>query len=206
MTVPYLPCLVPVDFQRIRSTRSEHRQLIWEKIKSSLKYSTLETAENFFTKMFLFSASCLWLFWAVNSKTSPPSSNQEISAIPSLLRLYQVCYGYSKIATAIPSLLRPYQDCYGHTKFATAIRYQLLRLYQVEKNTISRKNTDVKQLGPRIALGWVTIQVLYMDAVTTNILYSVQSQMRRNGASIICFWGKKIEEEKRKKNKYPLGN
>ena len=44
----------------------------------------------------------------------------------------------------------------------------------------SRKNTEVKQLGPRLALGWVTIQGLDVDAVATN---TVKSQMRRNGAS-----------------------
>ena len=49
-----------------------------------------------------------------------------------------------------------------------------------------------KLLGPRLALGWVTIQGLDADAVATN---TVKSQKRRNGASIICFWGpKKINE------------
>ena len=31
-----------------------------------------------------------------------------------------------------------------------------------------RKHTEVKQLGPGLALGWVTIQVLDVDAVATN--------------------------------------
>ena len=34
----------------------------------------------------------------------------------------------------------------------------MIRLYQV-KNTSSCKITEVKQLGPQLALGWVTIQV-----------------------------------------------
>ena len=33
----------------------------------------------------------------------------------------------------------------------------ILGLYQVG-NTSSRKNTEVRQLGPQLALGWVTIQ------------------------------------------------
>ena len=37
----------------------------------------------------------------------------------------------------------------------------------------------LKQLGPRLALGWMNIQGLVVDAVTTNI---VKSQKRRNGA------------------------
>ena len=66
-----------------------------------------------------------------------------------------------------------------------------LRLYQVG-NTSSHKNTEVKQLGPRLALGWVTIQGLDVDAVATN---TVKSQMRRNGAS------KYASGAKNKKNK-----
>ena len=44
-------------------------------------------------------------------------------------------------------------------------------------NTSFRKITDVKQLGPRLALGWVTIQGLEVDAVCigTN---NVKSQKR----------------------------
>ena len=48
--------------------------------------------------------------------------------------------------------------------------------------------TEVKQLGPWLALGWVTIQGLDVDAVATN---TVKSKKQRNRASIICFWGKK---------------
>ena len=66
---------------------------------------------------------------------------------------------------------------------------QKLRLYQVG-NTRSRKNTEVKQLGPQLALGWVTIKGLDVDAVATN---TVKSQKRRNGASI---WGKKKTNER----------
>ena len=61
---------------------------------------------------------------------------------------------------------------------------QKLRLYQVG-NTRSRKNTEAKQLGPQLALGWVTIKGFDVDAVATN---TVKSQKRRYGASI---WGKK---------------
>ena len=39
-------------------------------------------------------------------------------------------------------------------------------LYHVG-NTSSRKITEVKQLRPRLALGWVTIQGLEVDAVAT---------------------------------------
>ena len=63
----------------------------------------------------------------------------------------------------------------------------MLRLYQVG-NTSSHKNTEVKQLGPRLALGWVTIQGLDVDAVATN---TVKSQKRRNGTSIIWAGAKK---------------
>ena len=48
-----------------------------------------------------------------------------------------------------------------------------IRLYQVG-NTSSQK-----QLGPLLALGWLTIQGIDGDAVATNI---VKSQKRRNGA------------------------
>ena len=53
-----------------------------------------------------------------------------------------------------------------------------IRLYQVG-NTSSQKNTEVKQLGPLLALGWVAIQGIDGDAVATNI---VKSQKRRTGA------------------------
>ena len=59
--------------------------------------------------------------------------------------------------------------------------------YQVG-NTSSRKMTEVQQLGPRLALEWVTIQGLDVDAVATN---TVKAQERRNGASIKCFWCEK---------------
>ena len=49
-------------------------------------------------------------------------------------------------------------------------------------NTSSRKNTEVKQLGPRLALEWVAIQGLDMDAVATN---TVKYQQRSNRASVI---------------------
>ena len=62
-----------------------------------------------------------------------------------------------------------------------------LQFYQVG-NTSSRKITEVKQLGLRLALGWATIQELDMDAAVTG---TVKSQKRRNGASITCFWGPK---------------
>ena len=48
--------------------------------------------------------------------------------------------------------------------------------------TSSRKNSEVKQLGPRLALGWVTIQGMDMDA-----LKLLQYCKIRHGASIICF-------------------
>ena len=41
-----------------------------------------------------------------------------------------------------------------------------------------------KQHGPRLALGWVTIQGLDVDVVATN---TVKSQKRRNGASITVY-------------------
>ena len=36
------------------------------------------------------------------------------------------------------------------------------------KHQLPRKNTEVKQQGPRIALKWMTIQGLDVDAVATN--------------------------------------
>ena len=48
-----------------------------------------------------------------------------------------------------------------------------LRLYQVG-NTSSRKNTEVKPLGPRLALRWVTIQGLDVDAVATKYCKSLK--------------------------------
>ena len=58
------------------------------------------------------------------------------------------------------------------------IRIQLeLRLYQVG-NTSSCKITEVKQLGPRLALGWEIMRGLDVDAVTT---ITVKSQKRRDG-------------------------
>ena len=52
----------------------------------------------------------------------------------------------------------------------------ICRLYQIG-NTSSRKNTKVKQLGPKLALGWVTIQV---DAVA---MHSVKSlKLKASGA------------------------
>ena len=56
-----------------------------------------------------------------------------------------------------------------------------LRLNQVG-NTSSRKNTEVKQLGTRLALVWVTIQGLDVDAVATN---TVKSQKRKNVAKMM---------------------
>ena len=49
--------------------------------------------------------------------------------------------------------------------------YTQLRLHQVG-NTSSHKNTEVKQLGPQLALGWVTIEGLDVDAVVTNTVKS----------------------------------
>ena len=57
---------------------------------------------------------------------------------------------------------------YGYTKLETPVP-----LYS--------KNTEGKQFGPWLALGWVTIQGLDVDAVATNI---VKSQKGRNGASL----------------------
>ena len=36
------------------------------------------------------------------------------------------------------------------------------------KHQLPRKNTEVKQQGPRIALKWMTIQGLDVDAVASN--------------------------------------
>ena len=49
-----------------------------------------------------------------------------------------------------------------------------------------------------IALGWVNVQGLNVDAYTSECIATntVKSQKRRNGASIICFWGQKKEEKK----------
>ena len=51
-------------------------------------------------------------------------------------------------------------------------------LYQVG-NTSSRKNTEVQQLGPRLALGWVTIQGLDVNAVDTNTVKSGAKKEKR---------------------------
>ena len=56
-----------------------------------------------------------------------------------------------------------------------------LRLYQVG-NTSSRKNTEVKPLGPRLALRWVTIQGLDVDAVATK--YCKNPRSGDSGAKI----------------------
>ena len=63
----------------------------------------------------------------------------------------------------------------------------MLRLYQVG-NTSSHKNTEVKQLGPWSALGWVTIQGLDVDAVATN---TVKSQKQRTGPPVNASGAKK---------------
>ena len=42
-----------------------------------------------------------------------------------------------------------------------------LRLYHVG-NISSHQNMEVKQLGPQLTLGWVTIQGLDVDAVAKN--------------------------------------
>ena len=56
-----------------------------------------------------------------------------------------------------------------------------LLLYQVgNTSTGTCKNTEVKQLVPRSALGWVTIQGLDVDAVDTNY---VKSQKQKNNYS-----------------------
>ena len=57
-------------------------------------------------------------------------------------------------------------------------------------NTSSRKITEVKQLGPWVALGWA-FQGLDVDAVASN---TVKSQKRWNRATIIYFWGKKTKK------------
>ena len=47
----------------------------------------------------------------------------------------------------------------------------MLRLYYTYSILyvgLGRKNTEVKQYGPRLAFGWVTIQGLDVDAVATN--------------------------------------
>ena len=59
-------------------------------------------------------------------------------------------------------------------------QYQVsLRQYQVG-DTSSRKITEVKQLGPWLALGWVNIQVSKWMLVVKN---TVKSQKWRNGGS-----------------------
>ena len=63
--------------------------------------------------------------------------------------------------------------------------------------TSSRKITEVKQLVPWLALGWVTIQVLkWIDAVVKN---TIKSQEWRNRASNKNSWGKKRKKEKEKR-------
>ena len=69
----------------------------------------------------------------------------------------------------------------------------MLRLYYTYSTVyvgLGRKNTEVKQYGPRLAFGWVTIQGLDVDAVATN---TVKPQKPRNGASIVyaSAWAKK---------------
>ena len=51
-------------------------------------------------------------------------------------------------------------------------------------NTSSSKNTESKQLGLRLALEWVTIKGLDVDAVAT---HTVKSKNWRNGLSITYF-------------------
>ena len=63
----------------------------------------------------------------------------------------------------------------------------VLRLYQVG-NTSSRKITKFKQLGPQLALGWVTIQGLDVDAVAYKYCKIPEAVKR---PFIICLWGKK---------------
>ena len=48
----------------------------------------------------------------------------------------------------------------------------LLRGVLPTMKTSSHKITEVKQLGPRLALGWVTFQGLDVDAVDKNIVKS----------------------------------
>ena len=55
---------------------------------------------------------------------------------------------------------------YGYTKLEIPVLVRSLKL---------------KQLGPRLTLGWVTIQGLDVDVVATNV---VKAQKWRNGASI----------------------
>ena len=59
----------------------------------------------------------------------------------------------------------------GHGYGSTVIASSNHQLY--------RKKTKVKQLGPRLAFGWVTIQGVDVDAVATNI---IKSRKRRIGA------------------------
>ena len=61
------------------------------------------------------------------------------------------------------------------------VKWFQLRLYQI--GYVGNPSSQVKQLGPQLALGWVTND----HAVATNI---VKSQERRKGASIIWFRGK----------------
>ena len=61
-------------------------------------------------------------------------------------------------------------------------------MYQVG-NTSSRKITEAKQLGPRLTLGWVTIQGLDVDAVCSK--NTVKSQKRENGTFMLLGQKKK---------------
>ena len=56
-----------------------------------------------------------------------------------------------------------------------------LRLYQ-DENTSSRKNTEVRQLRPWLALGWVTNQGLILDAVLQLHKYCTVLEADTSGA------------------------
>ena len=68
-------------------------------------------------------------------------------------------------------------------RLCSEVIFTVLRLYQVE-NISYHKNTEVKQL-----VGDHYSMVGRGCCIATN---TVKSQKRRNRASVICFWGKKI--------------
>ena len=74
-----------------------------------------------------------------------------------------------------------------------------LRLYQVG-NTSSRKITVVKQLGPRLALGWVTIQELNWRC---SHKYCKNPRSGETGPPKIAS-GQKKKRKKKKEKKLPL--
>ena len=72
---------------------------------------------------------------------------------------------------------------------------KLRGLYQVG-NPSSRQNTEVKQLGPWLALGWVTIQGVGRGCCSYKYCIRVQSLKRRTRASINASGAKKSKKSK----------